>query len=103
MATSGTADGQGALTSRPAPYRRPHLISRAEFRDKYFPQLLCERCRHRQICPELLAPERDLSADFWLVRGDDGECARSFTTTVPYDVRMLRHRLLDALSGDVGR
>jgi len=74
------------------------LISRVEFATRHFPQPSCTGCPFRKTCTALLsAPYVQMAGDFWLVRGDDGECARKDSDPPP-DLQTLRRREMNRLS-----
>ena len=84
------------------------FISRLEFATQHFPQPSCDGCYYRKICtPVLSTPPESMREDFWLVRGDDAECARNYSERLPFDVQQMRQqevgRLTSMLDDDRGR
>lgn len=74
------------------------LIPRVEFVTRHFPQPSCTGCYFLKTCTALLSvPYVQMAADFWLVRGDNGECARRYSEPPP-DVQMFRRREVSRLS-----
>jgi hypothetical protein len=79
------------------------FIPRMEFATQHFPQAGCTGCYHRRICTVLLSmPPESMRGDFWLVRGNDGECARNYSERLPFDVQQVREREVGRLSSMSG-
>ena len=78
------------------------LIPRVDFVTQHFPQPSCTGCYFLKTCTALLsAPYMQMAGDFWLVRGDNGECARKYSDPPP-DLQMLRRREMNRLSSMSG-
>jgi hypothetical protein len=78
------------------------LIPRVEFATRHFPQSSCSGCHFLKTCTALLSASYvQMAGDFWLVRGDNGECARKYSDPPP-DLQTLRRREMNRLSSMSG-